>query len=113
MLLKELVNNINVIGKPDNRMISAIAYDSRKVKPGTLFVAIEGKKHDGHDFILQAIENGAAAILSNGRSPISNLVPILRVSDPRSVMSKISANFYGNPSKEMMIVGITGTICHF
>ena len=62
MQLKELVKNIHFKGIPDNREISAITYDSRKVKPGTLFVAIAGENSDGHEFIPQAIENGAAAI---------------------------------------------------
>ena len=109
MQLNELVKNIHFKGIPDNREISAITYDSRKVKPGTLFVAIAGENSDGHEFIPQAIENGAVAILSNGRSPKTTVVPILQVKDPRLAMSHISAQFYGNPSAEMNIVGITGT----
>ncbi|SVD13196.1 uncharacterized protein METZ01_LOCUS366050, partial [marine metagenome] len=57
----------------------------------------------------QAIENGATAILSNGRSPKINEVPILQVQDPRMALSRISAQFYGNPSKKMNIIGVTGT----
>ena len=109
MQLHELVKNIQFKGTPDNREISSITYDSRKVKPGTLFVAIAGMQSDGHDFIPQAIENGAAAILSNGRSPKTKTVPILQVKDPRLAMSQISAQFYGNPSQKLNIVGITGT----
>ena len=109
MQLQELVKNIQFKGTPDNREISFITYDSRKVKPGTLFVAISGMQTDGHEFIPQAIENGAVAILSNGRSPKTKAVPILQVKDPRLAMSQISAQFYGNPSEKMNIVGITGT----
>jgi len=109
MQLQELVKNIQFKGTPDNREISSITYDSRKVKPGTLFVAISGMQTDGHEFIPQAIENGAVAILSNGRSPKTKTVPILQVKDPRLAMSQISAQFYGNPSEKMNIVGITGT----
>ena len=109
MQLKELVKNIHFKGTPDSREISAITYDSRKVKPGTLFVAIAGEHSDGHEFIPQAIENGAVAILSNGRSPKTSVVPILQVKNPRLAMSNISAQFYGNPSSKMNIVGITGT----
>ena len=109
MQLQELMKNIQFTGTPDNREISAITYDSRKVKPGTLFVAISGMQTDGHEFILQAIENGAVAILSNGRSPKTKAVPILQVEDPRLAMSHISAQFYGNPSTAMNVVGITGT----
>ena len=109
MQLQELMKNIQFTGTSDNREISAITYDSRKVKPGTLFVAISGMQTDGHEFIPQAIENGAVAILSNGRSPKTKAVPILQVEDPRSAMSHISAQFYGNPSTAMNVVGITGT----
>ena len=109
MQLQELVKNIHFTGNPDSREISAITYDSRKVKPGTLFVAISGMQTDGHEFIPQAIENGAAAILSNGRKPKTKTVPILQVTDPRLAMSHISAQFYGNPSSAMNVVGITGT----
>ena len=109
MQFQELVKNIHFTGNPDSREISAIMYDSRKVKPGTLFVAIPGMQTDGHEFIPQAIENGAVAILSNGRSPKTKAVPILQVKDPRLAMSQISAQFYGNPSEKMNIVGITGT----
>ena len=109
MQLKELMKNIQFTGTPDNREISAITYDSRKVKPGTLFVAISGMQADGHEFIPQAIENGAVAILSNGRSPKTQAVPIFQVKDPRLALSHISAQFYGNPSMAMNVVGITGT----
>ncbi|MDP6936551.1 MAG: UDP-N-acetylmuramoyl-L-alanyl-D-glutamate--2,6-diaminopimelate ligase [Candidatus Marinimicrobia bacterium] len=109
MTLQELVKNIPHKGRADNRKISAITYDSRKVKPGTLFVAISGIQADGHDFIPQAIENGAAAIISNGRSPKSSAVPVIQVKDPRSVLSHISADFYHNPSDNMYVVGVTGT----
>ena len=109
MQLKELVKNISFKGQTDRREIKAITYDSRKVKPGTLFVAISGMKDDGHKYIPQAIENGAAAVLSNGRSPKIWEIPILQVQDPRMAMSHISAQFYGNPSTKMNIIGVTGT----
>ena len=109
MQLQELVKDILYTGNPDDCEITAVTYDSRKVKSGTLFVAIAGFHVDGHDYISQAIENGAAAILSNGRSPKIKTVPILQVENPRIAMSQISAQFYGNPSKTMNIVGITGT----
>ena len=109
MQLQKLVKNISYKGQSDDREIKAITYDSRKVKPGTLFVAISGMNDDGHEYIPQAIENGATAILSNGSSPKINEVPILQVQDPRMALSRISAQFYGNPSKKMNIIGVTGT----
>ena len=56
-----------------------------------------------------AEDTGAIAVIANGRAPVTKKVPILQVSNPRKVMSKIASNFYGNPSKEVKIIGITGT----
>ena len=109
MQLQELVKDVSYTGNPDDCEITAVTYDSRKVKSGTIFVAIAGFQVDGHDYISQAIENGAAAILSNGRSPKTKTVPILQVENPRIAMSQISAQFYGNPSETMNVVGVTGT----
>ena len=109
MRLKQIVKNINFTGSIDDRKISYITNDSRKVKQGTLFIAISGEKNDGHDYIFEAIDKGAIAVIANGRAPITKKVPILQVSNPRKVMSKIASNFYGNPSKEVKIIGITGT----
>ena len=109
MKLSNILKNIKFRGKHDNRNISSITYDSRKVKKDCLFIALSGEKYDGHDYINEAIKNGASAILANGRAPISNKVPIIQVKNPRKAMSKIAANFYNNPSKELNIIGITGT----
>ena len=72
MELSKLLKNINFKGNHDNRNISSITYDSRKVKQNCLFIAINGQNCDGHDFIDDAINKGATAILANGRAPISN-----------------------------------------
>jgi len=109
MKLKKILNNIPFKGIHDNREILNIAHDSRKVKKGTLFIAIEGENNDGHDFIFDALDKGAIAVIANGRSPITDLVPILQVKNPRKIMSKIAANFFNNPSKDLNIIGITGT----
>ena len=109
MKLNEILHNIDFKGNPDNRNITNITYDSRKVKDGSLFIAISGENQDGHDYILEAIDKGASAIIANGRAPISDIVPILQVTNPRKTMSKIASNFYNNPSKDLNIIGITGT----
>ena len=109
MKLKKILNNIPFKGTHDNREILNIAHDSRKVKKGTLFIAIAGENNDGHDFIFDALDKGAIAVVANGRSPITDLVPILQVKNPRKIMSKIAANFFNNPSKDLNIIGITGT----
>ena len=109
MKLNKLLNNINIFGEIDDREISYITHDSRKVKKGTLFIAIKGSNSDGHDYIFDAIKKGAIAIIANGRAPLTNLVPIIQVSNPRKTMSKIASNFFNNPSKALNIIGITGT----
>ena len=109
MHLNKIIKNINFKGSPDEREISNIVHDSRKVKDGSLFIAIEGENNDGHDYIFDAIDKGAIAVIANGRSPVTNKVPILQVKNPRKVMSKISANFYNHPSHDVKVIGITGT----
>jgi len=109
MRLNNILKNITFKGKHDNREILSITHDSRKVKQGTLFIAISGEENDGHDFIFGAIKNGATAIVANGRAPATDKVPIIQVKNPRKIMSKIAANFYNNPSNGLNVIGITGT----
>ena len=109
MELKKVLKNIEYNGNPDERNILNITHDSRKVKQGTLFIAISGEKNDGHDFIFEAIEKGATAVIANGRAPVTDKVPIIQVKNPRKIMSKVAANFFDNPSQGLKIIGITGT----
>ena len=109
MKLSDLLTDIQFKGNFNDCEIHAITHDSRKVKNGSLFVAIHGLITDGHDFIPEAVQNGAAAILSNGRHIDEIGIPIIRVSDPRETLSQLSANLYGHPSKHMTVVGVTGT----
>ncbi len=87
--------------------ISSIHYRSDQVKSGGLFVAIPGFKADGHDFIDQAIEKGAAAVVV--QKPIKKDILTVRVKNTRNALSSISARFYNHPSEKLNIVGITGT----
>ncbi len=88
-----------------------IAYDSRDVTPGTLFVALRGADHDGHDFVEQAVQQGAAAVMVDAAwtSPTEPSVPALRVGDTRAALAPVSAAFFRHPSRELTVVGITGT----
>src|SRR5512135_3641346 len=88
--------------------ISGIALDSRAVKPGYLFVAEKGATLDGHDFIPNAIQNGAAAIA--GQRPIEGLpVPYVRLRDSREALTWLSAAFYDWPGRRLSVIGVTGT----
>ncbi|NLI90415.1 MAG: UDP-N-acetylmuramoyl-L-alanyl-D-glutamate--2,6-diaminopimelate ligase [Epulopiscium sp.] len=113
MKLKEILNNISyecVQGSLDLQ-IEAITYDSRvKTKDG-LFICIEGYTVDGHNYIKPAIENGARAIIiqKDINIDIAEDITIIKVEDTRSSMATISSNYYKHPSKDLKLVGITGT----
>lgn len=89
-----------------NIEINDIVYDSRKVKKGDLFVAVKGFKSDGHKYIARAFEAGAAAVVGEEDSDRDNYV---QVASSRRFLAQASANFFGNPAKDMKIIGITGT----
>jgi UDP-N-acetylmuramoyl-L-alanyl-D-glutamate--2,6-diaminopimelate ligase len=84
-----------------------IAYDSREVTPGSLFAALRGGYVDGHSFIDQAIKRGAAALLVERPGPYS--VPAIVVQDSRAALSPVAAEFFGHPSREVKVAGVTGT----
>jgi len=90
--------------------ITGISIDSRAVKPGHLFVALKGGNVDGHDYIQNAIDNGAVAVVGDqdlvGR--ISNSTYI-RLKDPRRALTWISAAFYNWPARHLTVIGVTGT----
>ncbi|WP_448543672.1 UDP-N-acetylmuramoyl-L-alanyl-D-glutamate--2,6-diaminopimelate ligase [Roseiflexus sp.] len=95
---------------PANPEITSVVYDSRAVTPGALFVAYRGFHTDGHAYIPQALERGAAAVVYedptwDGRMP----VPALRVSNARTALAPLAAAFYGHPGRRMRVVGVTGT----
>lgn len=87
--------------------VTGIQYDSRRVTPGTLFVALVGGYFDGHDFAQGAIERGAAALLVERRLDLD--VPQIVVSDSRAALAPVAATFYRDPSHEIPVIGITGT----
>ena len=109
MKLKDLLKDIEIAGiaaDPETE-IGGVAYDSRRVKPGDLFVAIEGFQSDGHRFIPMAVEKGAAAVLC--RVPPEGGVPCVLAENTRRALALASRNFFGNPAGEMKLVGVTGT----
>ena len=109
MILSEILKGIKVCGGnvPERMEITGISYDSRKVQPGDLFVAITGFASDGHKFIPMAMEKGAAAVLC--QQPPQGDIPYIQVEDTRMAMALAAANFFGHPAKKMTCIGITGT----
>jgi UDP-N-acetylmuramoyl-L-alanyl-D-glutamate--2,6-diaminopimelate ligase len=110
MQLKVLARAIaprRVIGSLD-REVESIAYDSRRVQGNTLFVAIHGEKSDGHQFVDQAIEQGASVIVAE-REISSPRATCLVVEDSRSALADLSAAFYGMPARKLKMAAVTGT----
>src|SRR5438128_1445090 len=87
--------------------ITGLAYDSRDVRPGDLFFCVPGFRSDGHRFAPQALERGAAALVVERRLGLP--VPELLVPSARAAMAPIAARFYGDPTAQLRVVGITGT----
>lgn len=93
---------------PESR-VESLEYDSRKVKPGSLFFALPGEKADGKQFAAQAAENGAIAIVSEAAATAAYACPSIVVQNARLAMGEMAAAFNGNPAARLQTVGITGT----
>ena len=109
MKLKELLKNISVLeSNVDMEMdIESVAYDSRKVTPGSLFVAITGFASDGNRFIPMALEKGAKVVVT-AKKPEGE-IPYVLVESDRLALALLGVNFYGNPAESMIMIGLTGT----
>jgi UDP-N-acetylmuramoyl-L-alanyl-D-glutamate--2,6-diaminopimelate ligase len=105
-LVRELTDPI-VTGSLDRR-ITSLGYDSRDAGPDSLFVAIRGHVVDGHSFIEQAIDRGAVAIVSE-EPGLTQRVTHIQVPDSRDALARLAAAFYSNPSRQLRMIGITGT----
>ena len=109
MKLKDLLKDMDVIQIRANleTEIPAIAYDSRKVVPGGMFVAITGFATDGNLYIPMAMEKGAAVIVT-AKKPEQD-IPYVLVASDRLALAQLGANFYGHPAEAMKMIGVTGT----
>ena len=110
MQLKTLAGAIpvrQVIG-PLDRAVESIAYDSRRVQRNGLFVALRGEKNDGHEFIGQAIENGASVIVAE-REEKNPRATCLLVENTRPALADLAATFYGLPARRLKLAAVTGT----
>ncbi len=109
MKLKELLAGISILeSMADLELnITDVFYDSRKVTPGSLFVAVSGFASDGNRFIPMALEKGACAVVTAKR-PEEN-IPYILVESDRLALALIGGNFYGHPAEAMTLIGVTGT----
>ncbi len=113
MLWSEMVDKLTsaLVVRAGEARVAGIACDSRKVKPGFVFVAMRGEAFDGHDFISSAVAAGASAIVAERvTSPAPDgKTPYVVVPDGRVAAAQIAAPFYGYPSRDLKLVGVTGT----
>ncbi|HEY9593349.1 MAG TPA: UDP-N-acetylmuramoyl-L-alanyl-D-glutamate--2,6-diaminopimelate ligase [Spirochaetia bacterium] len=92
------------------RTVRGVAYDSRDVEPGFLFVAMDGIHTDGHRFVPDAVARGAVAVIhSRPVTPRPEGVTLVRVEDPRACLSPVAAAFWSHPSRSIKVIGVTGT----
>ena len=111
--LQELFNQVPVKNPiPDHRIqITGIKIDSREIAPGDLFVVIRGTKLDGHQYISDAVDRGAAAVVgSESADKHSDLgIPYLEVDETRATLAQLAAAWYGLPARQLVVIGVTGT----
>src|SRR5579862_5383798 len=90
--------------------ISGLDYDSRRIRPGWVFVAMRGESSDGNRYIDTALKHGAVAVVTDSATePMRPDVPWAVIPNGRRALSRMSANFYGHPAEKLKVVGVTGT----
>ena len=89
--------------------ISGIAYDSRRVQQGNIFVCISGFKEDGHSFIQSAMEKGASVLVVEKDVDVPETITVIKVENSRVALAPMSANYFEKPSKKITLIGVTGT----
>ncbi len=112
MLLKDILYGVslNAVSGSTNVMVNTVQFDSRKVTMDDVFVAIRGLVSDGHDYIEKAVNSGAKAIICEKLpEQMVNEITYVEVSNGNSALAIMASNFYENPSKNLKLIGVTGT----
>lgn len=111
MNLKDILYGVNIVSVngATNVEIDALTFDSRKVNATTVFFALKGVANDGHDFISSAIANGGKVFITEREIEVPEGVNVIQVDDTHKALGIVASNFYGEPSKELKLVGVTGT----
>ncbi|MBQ4346836.1 MAG: UDP-N-acetylmuramoyl-L-alanyl-D-glutamate--2,6-diaminopimelate ligase, partial [Firmicutes bacterium] len=112
MKLKDILRgrDCELVSGNENAEITGVAFSSGSVAPGNIFVCIKGLKTDGHKFAYDAIQKGAAALLVEYvPQDIPENIAVIKTKDTRSMMADLAAGFYGEPTKELFVTGVTGT----
>ena len=111
MKLKTILKGISIRqfnGDP-NVQISAVVTNSQAVTPGSLFIALKGSRHDGHDFIADAVAKGASAVMVEEPVTVAGGVSVVQVEDTQRAQTLVGKNYYGDPATKLKLIGITGT----
>src|SRR5579859_7238336 len=108
MTFQQLLDGAEVLAQSGNPDVSSVEYDSRRIKPGALFVAMRGESSDGNNFIDKAIQSGAVAVVtdSSAEKP-REAVAWAVVAHGRRALARVSANFYKRPAERLAVTGIT------
>ena len=111
MKLSKLLERVSykILQGSEEREVAAIENDSRKVRPGVLFVCIRGAVADGHAYAQKAAELGAAVIVAEEKVEVPSSVTVVKVADTRMAMALMAAAFYGYPAERLRVIGVTGT----
>src|ERR1700680_3541885 len=110
MTFQQLLQGAEVLSQSGNPAVAGVEYDSRRVRSGTVFVAMKGETSDGNRFIDQAIAAGAVAVVSDSAAEVPRpAVAWAQVVHGRRALARLSANFYKRPGERLAITGITGT----
>lgn len=112
MELKTIIEEIEyeIIKGDINHKITGIEHDSRSISQGNIFIAIDGYTVDGHDFIDQALKNGASCVVVEKDIEIeNNNIALIKVKDTTKALAEISSSFYKKPYRELELIGVTGT----
>ena len=111
MILEELLRGMETVEITGDLScdITCIVYDSRHAEPGSLFVALHGEKTDGSAYIEDAIQRGAAAVVSQTPCAFGGSFPCIHVADARLAMAQLAGRFYKHPATRLCTIGITGT----
>jgi len=109
MRLRECLGAGRLLQGDPETVITGVVYDSRRVEPGALFVAIPGFKVDGHDYVADAVARGAAAVVVEHPVSLPPEVAVLQVTSCRRALAPLAARFYRWPARKLRVVGVTGT----
>ena len=111
MKISQLVAGMALISDEEDRLVTGLCSDSREMQAGNCFFALKGFRKDGRDFIPNALEKGASAIILDASIPYSQHlpVPLILIPDLNEKLGEIAARFYQRPSEKMLMIGVTGT----